>query len=245
MHELSFPEEGRTVSPSSDHSKKCFKCIEAFELLKLTKNVQCAHCRRSRDIRSHLWLDVSLMPTPHPVSVEQIRRNVKPADRLARPLLSFFRKDQAEEGNVAPRTNSKQETEPNKLLVFFLKKGYTSILDRWRRTYVYRASQLNVGWTEKQVKQMDPLAPEGDTNHATKERYKQIWMLKGNTDGYAREGTSHINRITVLLFKKTHQVSPADPSAPPNIPRPKPQQKRHSQQRQGRRIRLQENPDSN
>ena len=70
---------------------------------------------------------------------------------------------------------------------------------------MYRASQLNVGWTEKQVKQMDPLAPEGDTNHATKEekeRYKQIWMLKGNTDGYAREGTSHINRITVLLFKK-------------------------------------------
>ena len=57
--------------------------------------------------------------------------------------------------------NNKHEGTPKKLFEIPQDMdGYTSIIDKWLKDDVNRASQFNVGWTEGQVKQMDQLARE-------------------------------------------------------------------------------------
>ena len=84
------------------------------------------------------------------------------------------------------------------------RKRYTSILDRWTKDDVYRASKLGVGWIE-QVKQMDQLALEDHTYHATKdemERYNKMWTLKRIRMDMRKKTRIQIIRITAQLFKK-------------------------------------------
>ena len=119
-----------------------------------------------------------------------------------------------------------------------MKKGYTSIFDRWTRRDVCRASQLNIGWTEEQAKQMDQLALEDHAYHATKEERERYTQLGWR---HATRQKLMSSRLRRSYSRKTRSVSYT--SALPNIPRPK-QQQQPSQQQQGHRVRLQEIPDS-
>ena len=51
---------------------------------------------------------------------------------------------------------------------------FTSIHDRFLRDPVYRESQLSIGWTEQQYKEMDEPAKENHTYHLSTEEFKKI-----------------------------------------------------------------------
>ena len=93
---------------------------------------------------------------------------------------------------------------------------------------MYRASQLNIGWTEEQVKQMDASVVEGHTYHARKEEregHSQIWP----------ECTNAHHPEFRAAIQKRRKVSAADLPPHPDIPKPKWQQQRQWQQHQGHR----------
>ena len=63
---------------------------------------------------------------------------------------------------------------------------FTGVHDRFLRDPVYRESELAIGWTEQQCKEMDELAKEDHTYLLTpegKRRYQGQWYLTLNKSG--------------------------------------------------------------
>ena len=79
---------------------------------------------------------------------------------------------------------------------------FTGIHDRFLRDQVYRESQLAIGWTEQNCKEMDELAEQNHTYHHSTEEFKIYqgqWYLTLNMSGkkwayatstrFSRDGT--------------------------------------------------------
>ena len=96
-----------------------------------------------------------------------------------------------------------------------------SILGRWQKTDLHRASQKHP-WTEEEVRHMDKLALQDHTSYATSETKR----TERNADRTAQEGKNSRHPDFELQFMKEIGIALADPS---RIPRSQPQQQQPQQ----------------
>ena len=178
MQEL-FPENGRQFTLISDQSDQIIKeqgIVEAFELLEFTKKVQCIHCQRFVT-SGHICCCFGRTLCLCPFQSRHCRADTAQREATVRV---------AHDTCLPAGKRTKQEAKP-RTIFDVLKRRDTHPFLTDGIEMVCTERQLNVGWSEDQVKQMDVLGFEKHTYHARKEErqpYSQFWMIKRNTDDY-------------------------------------------------------------
>ena len=226
-----FPDEGKKCTRIGDRSKQITKeqgNVDAFEILQLSSKVQCETLPHIHVPRTHLspsWTFTRLHLS-NPVIVKRIQRNIK--QKFAASALLLMKR--------APHQglSSKEEVKHIQLFTIREEQGYASIqMDQSRS--VQRI--LTQHWMDrrKKVTAWSILGSSGHTHHCSKEqrdRYKQIYILKRNTDGRTRDAKTHTIRNSNQHFNKDTGLQPLVP----RVSETDSQQQQPSQQQEGSRF---------